>query len=76
MWELLATLPCALLVSITPALAFEMYGSGPRVTCVVDGDTFWHDGLKYRAFGFDTPEPQTNICGGIYIESGVAFVSQ
>jgi endonuclease YncB( thermonuclease family) len=30
----------------------------------VDGDTFWLEGSKYRAFGYDTPEPQTNLCGG------------
>ena len=43
----------------------EMCGSGPRVTCVVDGDTFWLDGVKYRASGFDTPEfsAQHACCG-------------
>jgi endonuclease YncB( thermonuclease family) len=57
-------LSCAFLVSTVPANAIDMCGSGQRVTCVVDGDTFWLDGEKYRAFGYDTPEPQTNICGG------------
>lgn len=32
--------------------------------CVVDGDTLWLDGVKIRLKDFDTPEPQTNICGG------------
>lgn len=35
-----------------------------RVTCVVDGDTLWLDGVKIRLKGFDTPEPQVKICGG------------
>ncbi len=31
--------------------------SGPvRVTCVVDGDTFWIDGTKIRVADIDTPE--------------------
>jgi micrococcal nuclease len=47
-----------------PAFAIEKCGSGPRVTCVVDGDTFWLDGEKIRMEGYDTPEPTTNICGG------------
>lgn len=33
-------------------------------TCVVDGDTLWLDGVKIRLNDFDTPEPQSNICGG------------
>ncbi|WP_346894020.1 thermonuclease family protein [uncultured Roseibium sp.] len=33
-------------------------------TCVVDGDTLWLNGEKIRLEAFDTPEPQTNICGG------------
>ena len=33
-------------------------------TCVVDGDTIWLAGENIRLEGFDTPEPQTYICGG------------
>ena len=33
-------------------------------TCVVDGDTIWLNGINVRLEGYDTPEPQTNICGG------------
>lgn len=33
-------------------------------TCVVDGDTIWLAGENIRLEGFDTPEPQTDICGG------------
>ncbi|WP_425051521.1 thermonuclease family protein [Psychromarinibacter sp. S121] len=45
-------------------MAYEMCGSGKRVTCIVDGDTFWLKGEKFRLDGYDTPEPQNNICGG------------
>ncbi|MEO8758842.1 MAG: hypothetical protein ABI398_13960, partial [Devosia sp.] len=33
-------------------------------TCIVDGDTLWIQGIDYRMQGYDTPETQTNICGG------------
>ena len=32
--------------------------------CLVDGDTIWIDGKKLRMVGYDTPEPQSRICGG------------
>ena len=37
---------------------------GPRTTCLVDGDTIWVEGVKYRLAGFDTPEPTNDVCGG------------
>jgi micrococcal nuclease len=37
--------------------------SGPmRTTCVVDGDTFWLEGLKYRVADIDTPEVSEPQC--------------
>lgn len=33
-------------------------------TCIVDGDTIWLHGTNLRLRNFDTPEPQTDICGG------------
>lgn len=30
--------------------------SPSRVTCIVDGDTFWAEGVKYRIRGIDAPE--------------------
>lgn len=52
----------------TPALAqMEMCGNRrntPTKTCVVDGDTIWLNGKNLRLQSFDTPEPQTAICGG------------
>lgn len=41
-----------------PALAtdFPICKGGHRVTCVVDGDTFWLNGEKIRVDGYDSPE--------------------
>ena len=54
-----------------PALAenphLEMCGNQrntPDKTCLVDGDTLWLDGENIRLKDFDTPEPQSSICGG------------
>lgn len=33
-------------------------------TCIVDGDTLWLQGENIRLKDFDTPEPQSQICGG------------
>ena len=35
---------------------FPLCGGHRRVTCVVDGDTFWLDGVKIRIADIDTPE--------------------
>jgi endonuclease YncB( thermonuclease family) len=35
---------------------FPICGEGRRVTCVVDGDTFWHNRIKYRLADIDAPE--------------------
>lgn len=29
---------------------------GPRINCVVDGDTFWQAGVKYRLENIDAPD--------------------
>lgn len=58
----LITLMAVFLAS--PATAIDKCGRGQRYTCVVDGDTLWMEGQKYRLAGYDTPEPYTNICGG------------
>ncbi|MEM1372038.1 MAG: thermonuclease family protein [Pseudomonadota bacterium] len=36
--------------------SYPICGSERRVTCIVDGDTFWLNGTKYRIAGLDTPE--------------------
>jgi endonuclease YncB( thermonuclease family) len=65
------TLAILSIVGIMPASAiaqefrenFRMCGRD-RVTCVVDGDTIWLQGVNLRLESYDTPEPHTNICGG------------
>jgi len=65
MQRLVAAAAFAILALASPALAIEMCGSGPRVNCIVDGDTFWLDGVKYRSNGYDTPEVSAqHACGG------------
>lgn len=49
------------------AAPLTMCGNRPNTadkTCVVDGDTLWLQGENIRLKDFDTPEPQTQICGG------------
>ncbi len=54
--------------AVATPLNLRMCAKGERntstKTCIVDGDTIWLDGVNYRLEGYDTPEPQTNICGG------------
>ena len=38
------------------AAAYPICGGGWRVTCVVDGDTFWLEGEKIRISNIDAPE--------------------
>lgn len=64
-----AAICVAVLIALpAQALTFEKCVPGQKrsatETCVVDGDTIWLDGVKIRLKDFDTPEPQTNICGG------------
>lgn len=41
---------------------FPLCGAGKRVTCVVDGDTFWLGREKFRLAGIDTPEASRPRC--------------
>jgi micrococcal nuclease len=41
---------------------FPICGEGRRVTCVVDGDTFWHNRIKYRLADIDAPEVSQPQC--------------
>lgn len=50
-------LPCA-------AAGFPICKGGHRVTCVVDGDTFWLKGEKVRPEGYDSPEMGGPKCSG------------
>ncbi|NGP19262.1 thermonuclease family protein [Devosia aurantiaca] len=68
---MIRALPALLFLMTAPALAgepqLEMCGNRPNTsdkTCLVDGDTLWLYGENIRLKDFDTPEPQTQICGG------------
>ncbi|WP_064713530.1 thermonuclease family protein [Rhizobium bangladeshense] len=41
---------------------FSICGNGQRMTCVVDGDTFWFRGAKIRIADIDTPELSPPRC--------------
>ncbi len=47
---------------LTLAAAFTLCASGPRTTCVVDGDTFWLGGEKVRIADINAPETQNAGC--------------
>ena len=44
------------------AAPFALCAQGPRVTCVVDGDTFWLNGEKVRIADINAPETQGAQC--------------
>lgn len=54
----------AVLLFAAPLAAAPMplCGAGPRVTCIVDGDTFWLDGRKVRIADINTPETGQPAC--------------
>ncbi|WP_373683232.1 thermonuclease family protein [Rhizobium leguminosarum] len=41
---------------------YQRCGTGPRVNCIVDGDTLWNDGVKIRVADIDTPEVSEPRC--------------
>ena len=52
-------MPIALL---TLAASFALCAQGPRITCVVDGDTFWLNGEKVRIADINAPETHSAGC--------------
>ncbi|MGR9352721.1 thermonuclease family protein [Rhizobium leguminosarum] len=61
--------PLGVVFSVTgPAVAdivqaaYQRCGTGPRVNCIVDGDTLWNDGVKIRIADIDTPEISHTHC--------------
>jgi len=59
----IAALPMVPLHAQEWRVQFKMCGRD-RVTCVVDGDTIWLQGVNLRLESFDTPEPYNDVCGG------------
>lgn len=47
---------------ILAAATFALCASGPRETCVVDGDTFWLAGEKIRIADINAPETHQAGC--------------
>ncbi|QCL77372.1 thermonuclease family protein (plasmid) [Agrobacterium tumefaciens] len=45
-----------------PSLKFEKCTDGHRITCVIDGDTLWIDGMKIRVADIDAPEISEPRC--------------
>lgn len=69
------SLTAALLVAALPALALPVCEGGDRaarkLTCIVDGDTGWEAGVKWRMLGIDTPEISSPECEAEYT-TGIA----
>lgn len=59
----LADSPVASAPAATHSVQFGRCGAGPRITCVVDGDTIWFEGVKIRIADIDTPEVSQPRCG-------------
>lgn len=63
--------------NVAPAISatWPICGSAKRITCVVDGDTIWHQGEKVRLMGFDTPEKKQHAkCKKEQVLAGKATV--
>lgn len=67
MRPLYALLASSLWLLAQPATAIEECSGGDRaarrVTCLVDGDTGWERGVKWRLLDIDTPETFEAACG-------------
>ncbi|GAA4049191.1 thermonuclease family protein [Parerythrobacter jejuensis] len=54
--------PAARVAPDREVATFPICGRGPRITCVVDGDTIWYRGDKIRIADIDTPEVSKPGC--------------
>lgn len=54
--------PAPVSVSSLTARHFPICSGSARITCIVDGDTFWLDGTKYRIADINTPEVGNPQC--------------
>lgn len=61
-WALSAPATNAATGSDTERASFSLCGQGPRVNCVVDGDTLYYQGVKIRIADIDTPETNPPRC--------------
>lgn len=53
--------PVSVANSVSPR-SFDLCSGTARYTCVVDGDTFWLDGVKIRIADINTPEVSQPQC--------------
>ncbi|MDE1990920.1 MAG: thermonuclease family protein, partial [Rhizobiaceae bacterium] len=51
---------------------FGLCGNGPGINCVVDGNTFWQDGIKIRLADIDVPNSDPSQCAGERQKAGAA----
>jgi micrococcal nuclease len=49
-------------ILLTLAATFTLCTNAPRITCVVDGDTFWLQGEKVRVADINAPETTQAAC--------------
>jgi micrococcal nuclease len=61
-WTLSAPATNAATGSDAERASFSLCGQGPRVNCVVDGDTLYYQGVKIRIADIDTPETNPPRC--------------
>ncbi|MBN8484063.1 MAG: thermonuclease family protein [Sphingomonadales bacterium] len=47
---------------LTLAAVFTLCAEAPRINCVVDGDTFWINGVKVRLADINAPETAQASC--------------
>ncbi|MEM9050280.1 MAG: thermonuclease family protein [Pseudomonadota bacterium] len=56
--------------------AMPICAAGPRINCVVDGDTVWLGGEKIRLAGIDAPEVHDPKCGRTELDLGYAATAR
>ena len=58
--------------AVTSSTQFNVCSQGVRLNCVVDGDTFWMNGEKFRIADIDAPELQKPQCAAEYEKAKAA----
>jgi endonuclease YncB( thermonuclease family) len=61
-WTLSAPATNAATRNDTESASFTLCGEGPRINCIVDGDTLYYEGVKIRIADIDTPETNPPRC--------------
>lgn len=61
-WTLSAPEALAAIGTDRERASFTLCGQGPRINCIVDGDTLYYQGVKIRIADIDTPETNPPRC--------------